>query len=67
MNKYVELLKNNIGFLIGLAIGIVFVICGLSYFVLNIAVMVGFGLIGKFVQKNKLKVKETLKAWIDKM
>ena len=67
MNSFVEGLKSHIGFLVGLIIGVIFVICGLSYFVLNVFVMIGFGLIGNYFQKNKAKVKETLKAWIDKM
>ena len=67
MNHFVEGLKDNLGFLVGLIIGVIFVICGLSYFVLNVFVMIGFGLMGRYFQKNKAKVKETLKAWIDKM
>ncbi len=67
MNRFAEVLKNNLGFIIGLVFGIICVICGLSYFVLNLAVMIGFGVLGKYIQKNKVKVKETLKAWIDKM
>ena len=67
MNQFTEFLKKNLGFIIGLVIGIILVICGLAYFVLNLAVMIGFGLIGRYIQNNKDKVKVTLKAWIDKM
>ena len=67
MNQFTEFLKKNLGFIIGLVIGIILVICGLAYFVLNLAVMIGFGFIGRYIQNNKDKVKVTLKAWIDKM
>ena len=67
MSQFAENLKNHIGFLIGLIVGVVLVICGLSIFALNVAVMIGLALLGNYIQKNKDKVKETLKTWIDKM
>ena len=45
MNRFAEVLKNNLGFIIGLVLGIICVICGLSYFVLNLALMIGFGVL----------------------
>ena len=67
MNNFVEFLKRNIGAIIGVLIGIIFVICGLSYFILNLAIMIGFGFFGKYFQKNKETIKEKLKNWIDKI
>ena len=52
---------------IGLIIGVIVVICKFTYFFVNLAVMIGFGFLGMYVQRNKSKVKETLKNIIDKM
>lgn len=66
-NKFLEFFKRNLGFIIGLAIGILVVICKIAYIFVNLLVMIGFGFLGMYVQRNKLKVKETLKNIIDKM
>ena len=66
-NKLVEFLKNNLGFIIGLIIGCIVVILKIGYVFLNIAIMISFGLLGAYVQRNKPKVKSTLKNIIDKM
>ena len=67
MNNFVEFIKRNLGAIIGLVIGIIFVLCGLSYFVVNLAVMIGFAYLGRLFQYNKETVKEKLKSWIDKI
>lgn len=66
-NKFVEFFKNNIGFIIGLLIGCLVVVLGIGYFFVNLAIMLAFALLGAYVQKNKPKVKATLKNIIDKM
>ena len=66
-NNLMEFLKNNSGFLIGLFIGILVIILRIGFFFVNIAIMLGFGFLGAYIQKNKPKVKATLKNLIDKM
>lgn len=66
-NGFLEFFSRNLGFIIGLIIGVIVVICKFTYFFVNLAVMIGFGFLGMYVQRNKSKVKETLKNIIDKM
>ena len=66
-NKFAYFFKRNLGFLIGLIIGAVVVLCKFTYFFVNLAVMFAFAFLGLYVQRNKLKVKNTLKNIIDKM
>ena len=66
-NRFLEFFGTNLGFIIGLIIGVIVVICEFTYFFVNLAVMIGFGFLGMYVQRNKSKVKETLKNIIDKM
>ncbi len=66
-NEFVEFFKNNLGFLIGLIIGALIVLLRFTYFFINLAFIILFGFLGRYVQKNKNKVKETLKNLIDKI
>ena len=66
-NRFLEFFGRNLGFIIGLIIGVIVVICEFTYLFVNLAVMIGFGFLGMYVQRNKSKVKETLKNIIDKM
>ncbi len=66
-NKFVNFFKNNGGFLIGLLIGVIVVFCRIAYFVLDVAIMLAFGFLGMYIQRNKTKVKTTLKNMIDKI
>ncbi len=54
------------GFIIGIIVGIIVVAFGIIDAILTIAVIVGFGLLGAYIQKNKNKVKEVLKNLIEK-
>ncbi len=54
------------GFILGLIIGLVVVLLGVIEIITKIAIVIGFGLIGAYIQKNKGKVKERLKNQIDK-
>ena len=58
-NRFLEFFSRNLG--------VIVVICKFTYFFVNLAVMIGFGFLGMYVQRNKSKVKETLKNIIDKM
>ena len=66
-NNFIEFIKSNLGFIIGLLIGILVVIFRIGYFFVNLAIMIVFGLLGAYVQKNKLKVKAVLQNLIDKI
>ena len=66
-NNFIEFIKSNLGFIIGLLIGILVVILRIGYFFVNLAIMIAFGLLGAYVQKNKLKVKAVLQNLIDKI
>lgn len=66
-NKFVEFFKNNLGFLIGLLVGIIIVIGKVTYVIVNLAIMIGCAILGMYIQKNKQSVKTTLKNIIDKM
>ena len=65
--NFIQNLKNNLGFLIGLIIGALVVIFWNPIVILNIAVMVSFAFAGAYVQRNKAAVKNTLKNIIDKL
>lgn len=56
-NKFIEFFKNNLGLLIGLLIGSLVVLLKWSIFFINAAVIVLFGIIGLYLQRNKTKVK----------
>lgn len=56
-NKFIDFLKNNLGLLIGLLIGALVVLLKWSIFFINAAVIVFFGLIGLYMQRNRAKVK----------
>lgn len=66
-NNFMEFIKSNLGFVIGLLIGILVVILKIGYFFINLAIMIAFGLLGAYIQKNKPKVKAVLQNLIDKM
>ena len=53
-NNFMRFIKSNLGFII-------------AYFFVNLAIMIAFGLLGAYVQKNKLKVKAVLQNLIDRM
>lgn len=60
-------LKEYIGALVGILVGILFIIFGLWYPVLIIAIIVGFAWLGNYAQKNKADLKEKIKKFIDKI
>lgn len=70
VNKMSEKLKdfwNRFGgFITGVIIGIIFVLCKLVNVIVTLAVIIGFGMLGMYIQKNKLKVKTGLKNLIEK-
>ncbi len=64
--KIGKFFSNYGGFIIGIIVGIIVVAFGIIDAILTIAVIVGFGLLGAYIQKNKNKVKEVLKNLIEK-
>jgi len=66
-NKFIESLKNNLGLIVGVIIGCLVIVLGLGYIFINILILLAFGALGNYVQKNKQKVKTTLKNMIDKI
>lgn len=65
-NKFSEFLKNNLGFVVGVIIGILVVLFRLTDFIINIVIVISFGFLCEYIQKNKPKVKTKLKNLIDK-
>ena len=54
------------GFILGIIIGAIVVALGIVDFIVAVAVIVGFGYLGMYVQRNKSKIKVTLKNLIEK-
>lgn len=67
MNKFSEYLKNNLGFVVGVIIGILAIVFKITDFIINIIIVLAFGFLCEYIQKNKSKVKTTLKNLIDKI
>lgn len=65
-NKFVNSLRDNLGLIIGIIIGAIIVILRITEFFINLTIMIGFGLIGKYIQKNKYRIKEVLKNLLDR-
>ena len=60
-------LREYIGAIVGIVVGIVFVVFGLWYPVLIIGIIVAFAFLGNYAQKNKAELKEKIKNFIDKI
>ena len=54
------------GFIVGSLLGIILIMCGIVDLIVSILIVLLFGYLGAYVQKNKLKVKEVLKNLIEK-
>ena len=67
MNKFTEFLKNNLGFIIGVLIGIIAIMLNITEFIINLIIVFAFGFLCEYIQRNKSKVKTTLKNLIDKI
>ena len=66
MNKISEVFKNNFGFVVGVVLGILAIIFKITDFIINLIIVLAFGFLCEYIQKNKSKVKTTLKNLIDK-
>ena len=66
MNKFSEFFKNNFGFVVGVIIGILAIVFKITDFIINLIIVLAFGFLCEYIQKNKTKVKDTLKNLIDK-
>lgn len=66
MNKFTGFLNNNFGFVVGVIIGVVAILLNLTNFIINLIIVLAFGFLCEYIQKNKSRVKDTLKNLIDK-
>lgn len=66
MNKFSEFLSNNLGFVVGVVIGLLAIVFKITDFIINLIIVLAFGFLCEYIQKNKAKVKTTLKNLIDK-
>ncbi len=64
--KIGKFFSNYGGFILGVLVGILVVAFRIIDAIVTIAVVVGFGLLGAYIQKNKSVVKEKLKSLIEK-
>ena len=64
--KIEAFIKDFGGFIIGSLIGILVIYLDIINAIIAILVVLAFGFLGSYVQKNKLKVKEVLKNLIEK-
>ena len=65
-NNFKDFLVNHTGGILGGLIALVLCFTGLHKVLIDVAIIVAGALIGDYVQKNKINVKEKLKSFIDK-
>lgn len=65
-NKIGNFIEEFGGFIIGALIGTLLVLCNVVDVIITILIIVGFGFLGTYIQRNKSKVKEVLKNLIEK-
>lgn len=66
-NKFKDFWEKYAGAIIGAVVSIVLILIGLSRFLINIAIVIVFAFAGNYVQKNKVSLKEKVKAFVDKL
>lgn len=64
--KIEAFIKDFGGFIIGSLVGIFIICLGIIDAIIAVLVVLAFGFLGSYVQKNKVKVKEVLKNLIEK-
>ena len=64
--KIETFIKDFGGFILGALVGIFVIWLGIIDAIVAILVVLAFGLLGAYIQKNKVKVKEVLKNLIEK-
>ena len=64
--KIEAFIKDFGGFIIGSLVGIFLICLGIIDAIIAVLVVLAFGFLGSYVQKNKVKVKEVLKNLIEK-
>ena len=65
-----EFVDKYLGMIIGIVIAVLIIVIGgdtVISILMKIALVIGFGFLGKYIQTNKSSVKDKLKNWIDKM
>ena len=65
-NKIGEFFSNNGGFIFGVIVGLIAIYCRIIDFIVTIFVVIAFGYLGSYIQRNKSTVKEKLKNLIEK-
>ena len=65
-NNLKDFLVNHTGGILGAIIALILCFTGLHRVLIDVAIVVVGALIGNYVQKNKINVKEKLKDFIDK-
>lgn len=62
-----EFLDKYLGMIIGIVIAVIVILIGGVTIFEYIALIIGCGWLGKYIQDNKTTVKDKLKNWIDRM
>jgi len=62
-----EFCNKYLGIIIGIAVASLIIILGFTEIVVYIAIIVSFAYLGRYIQKNKEKVKETIKSFVDRL
>jgi uncharacterized membrane protein len=65
-NKFSDFLSRYSGAIIGMLIAVVLIALGIIKIVVFIAILIVFGFLGDYIQRNKVSVKEKLKSFIDR-
>lgn len=66
-NKMKEFFDKYLWAIIGGLLALIMIIFNIVYFALCIALIVGMAMLGYNMQKNKVSLKEKLKAFVDKL
>lgn len=65
-----EFVDRYLGMIIGIVIAVLLIVIGgdtIISIMIKIALVIGCGFLGKYIQDNKTTVKDRLKNWIDRM
>ncbi len=65
-----EFIDKYLGLIIGIVIAVLIIVIGGDMIIaalMKIALIIGLGWLGKYIQDNKTTVKDKLKNWIDRM
>ena len=66
MEKLGEFLGKYAGIIIGALVGIILIATKLTYWILNLIIIVCFAYLGKYIQENRTELKEKVKKIVEK-